>query len=304
MTDLDRLIQIIAPGARLLRTWPLRGGSSAQMTPSEIALPGSATKKLVLRRPGDGYLSRNPQAALEQFKLLKVLHAIGLPTPAPCHLDQSASSMVIEYLDSAADYGPADRLDAAHQLADCLARIHTVEGADPQLSFVSEQKTVLNNIFNNIPKGIDNSLYIDRIHNVLETAWPPLQTNALTLLHGDFWPGNIQWQDARLVAVIDWEDATRGEPLRDLAISRLDLRMIYGASAMTAFTSRYIATTAIDTRALPFWDHYAALRSAPHTDNWGKKWSELGRDDITAHTMKAAYRSFVEQAFETLVAGD
>ena len=298
--DLERLIHTIAPRARLLSTWPLRGGSSAQMTPFEIDLPDGATKKLVLSRPGDGYLRRNPQAALEKFRLLEVLHAVGLPTPAPCHLDQDSSSMVIEYLDGEVDYGPADRKDAGRQIADCLAKIYTIDGDDPRLSFVHQQIIVLNYMLNKVSKDIDNSLYLDLIHDALETKWPPPRANAPTLLHGDFWPGNILWKNGRLAAVIDWEDATRGDPFSDLAVSRLDLHMIYGADAMTAFTERYKALSVTDTTSLPYWDLYTAQRASPNLDEWGADWYELGRDDITAETMKAAYRTFVEQAFEAL----
>ena len=28
------------------------------------------------------------------------------------------------------------------------------------------------------------------------------------LLHGYLWPGNLLWQDGRLVAVVDWEGIT------------------------------------------------------------------------------------------------
>ena len=118
---LERLIQDIAPGARLLRTWPLRGGSSAQMTPFEIALPGGGTRKLILRRPSANNVASDPRAATSEFKLLQLLQDEDLPTAAPCHLDRDGQFIVIEYLDGEADYGPADRNDAGRQLADCLA---------------------------------------------------------------------------------------------------------------------------------------------------------------------------------------
>jgi aminoglycoside phosphotransferase (APT) family kinase protein len=311
MTDpnLERLIQIIAPGAQLLGTWPLLGGSSAQMTPFEIALPDGETRKLVLRRSSDFNYGRNPQAVADEYRLLEALGTMGVPTPKPFHLDQSGGDsaipfMVIQYLEGEADYGPVDKKDAARQLADCLAKIHAIDGACPSLAFLREQTIDLNIILNNTPKDVDKTLYIERIVETLEPVLPPPQANPPALLHGDFWPGNILWKDGQLTAVIDWEDAARGDPLSDLAISRLDLRMIYGPDAMTAFTRRYIAATATDTTALPYWDLHAALRSAPHIDEWGENWSDLGRDDITADTMKAAYRSFVEEAFKTLGAGD
>ncbi len=43
------------------------------------------------------------------------------------------------------------------------------------------------------------------------------------LLHGDLWPGNVLWQDGRLVAVVDWEDGAVGAPLIDVASARGDL---------------------------------------------------------------------------------
>ncbi|MFP6744587.1 MAG: hypothetical protein VCB77_05280, partial [Alphaproteobacteria bacterium] len=100
--SLEQLIQDIAPGARLLRTWPLRGGSSAQMNPFEIALPGGETRKLVLRRPSANNLASDPQAATSEFKLLQLLKDNGLHTATPCHLDRDGQFMVIEYLDGEA----------------------------------------------------------------------------------------------------------------------------------------------------------------------------------------------------------
>lgn len=81
-------------------------------------------------------------------------------------------------------------------------------------------------------------------------------------LHGDFWPGNVLWQDGRLAAVIDWEDACCSDPPSDLAISRLDLLWIWGLEAMDTFSADYLARTAIDTTHLPYWDLWAALRLA------------------------------------------
>ena len=60
--------------------------------------------------------------------------------------------------------------------------------------------------------------------------------NRRVVLHGDYWPGNVLWQDGRLVAVIDWEDASLGDPLADLATARVELLCRYGDDAMERFT--------------------------------------------------------------------
>ena len=142
--SLERLIQDIAPGARLLRTWPLRGDSSAQMTPFEIALPGGETRKLVLRRSGDFYSGRDHHAAGAEFRLLDALQDLGVPAPRPFNLDQTDGEpaipfIVIEYLDDETDYGPMDRIDAARLMADCLAAVHAIDGANPSLMALRER---------------------------------------------------------------------------------------------------------------------------------------------------------------------
>jgi aminoglycoside phosphotransferase (APT) family kinase protein len=103
---------------------------------------------------------------------------------------------------------------------------------------------------------------------VLERHWPPAASRGEVLLHGDFWPGNLLWRGDRLVGVIDWEDAARGDPLADVAITRLELLWLLGEHAMDAFTADYAASTDVDLGALPLWDLHAALRPAGRWDVW------------------------------------
>ena len=302
---LERLIRDIEPGGRLLRTWRLKGGSSAEMTPFEIALPNGRTTKLILRRPNAGSAEPNPRAAADEYGLLIFLRSAGLPVPVPRHLDQSAELfatpyLIIEYLEGEPDYAPTDMADAVRQLAACLAQIHRIDGNNPALVFVSEHVMDFTNNFRNTGEHADKSPNLDKILKTLESTWPPPRPNRPALLHGDFWPGNILWQGGRLAAVIDWEDAERGEPLADLAISRLDLQTIYGAESMEVFTRHYQSLTAIDFTDLPYWDLHAALRAGPGLSEWGDGWAELGRDDITEQTMRAAHQAFTDQAMEAL----
>ncbi len=94
------------------------------------------------------------------------------------------------------------------------------------------------------PATLDDSLAEGRIRAALEAAWPWPQQNTSALLHGDYWPGNILWRDGRLVGVIDWEDAALGDPLADLANSRLEIFWAFGGDVMHDFTRRYTALSA------------------------------------------------------------
>ena len=114
---------------------------------------------------------------------------------------------------------------------------------------------------------------------------PPQSSNAPVLLHGDYWPGNWLWQNGRLAAIIDWEDAALGDPLRDLAQSRLELAWIHDAAAAAAFTRAYLARRPLDTSALPYWDLCAALRLARLVGDDLAGWAASSR-----HTAVTIYR--------------
>jgi aminoglycoside phosphotransferase (APT) family kinase protein len=305
----DRLVQKIAAQSKLLRTWPLKGGISAEMTAFEIEHPDGQTKKMIVRRPGEGALKRNPKAAADEFKLLQLMQSLGLATQRPYHLDQSGQIfarpyLVIEYIEGQMAFSPANLDHHLLQLATHLAQIHRVDGSKLDLSFLPESVNGCAEMGRKRPAPVDQSLDEGRIRETLEAVWPLPQRNASVLLHGDFWPGNVLWQDDKLAAVIDWEDAKSGDPLVDLAISRLDIVWIFGIEAMNAFTHHYQSRMAIDYTNLPYWDLCAALRlvrlAGSNLAEWAAFFPPFGRHDITEQTMREHYRFFITQAFEKL----
>jgi aminoglycoside phosphotransferase (APT) family kinase protein len=113
------------------------------------------------------------------------------------------------------------------------------------------------------------------------------------LLHGDFWPGNTLWRKGRLVAVIDWEDAARGNPLADVANARLELLWSHGRTAMEEFTLAYVRQTGIDAAELPAWDLRADRRLTSRIAEWGL-------DPAEERRMLAARYAFVAEALAAL----
>src|SRR5690349_8483401 len=115
-TQFERVARRVEPRGTLLRAWPLQGGVSAQVTALEVMLPDGRTKKLVVRRHGAADLKRNPDAAADEFKLLRLLQSAGIAAPAPCHLDRSGEIfatpyLVVEYVEGRPDLSPSDLAD-------------------------------------------------------------------------------------------------------------------------------------------------------------------------------------------------
>ena len=290
----EALTQRIEPGSTLGRSWELKGGVSAHVTAFEIERPDGRSERLVARRHGPRDLRRNPDIAADEFRLLQLLTSAGVPAPRPRYLDAggeifSVPVLVVEYVDGEHESVPADELELVRQLAAVLTEIHRIDRSTADVSFLPDRT------LRELPgRRQDESATERRARDLLEAAWPRPQRNPSVLLHGDFWPGNALWNEGRLVAVIDWEDAAVGDPLADVANARLEVLCALGSGAMQEFTCRYeAAMTALDPADLPYWDLWAGLRLAGHISEWGL-------DDGTEAVMRARSETFVARALEQL----
>ncbi|HEU5349734.1 MAG TPA: phosphotransferase family protein [Ktedonobacterales bacterium] len=300
ITPFARLARNVFPQSRLLRAWPLLGGVSAQTTALEIQHSGGRTQKLVVRQHGPVDLAHNPHIAADEFRLMEILRAAGLPTATPYYLDQSGELfttpvIVLEYIEGESILTPIATPGLMPQLAAQLARIHQVESTAFDLSFLRQQTDAWARKINARPAHLDDSLEEGRIREALQGAWPWPQGNASVLLHGDYWPGNVLWRDGQLIGVIDWEDAALGDPLADIANCRLEILWAFGSEAMHSFTWEYASIAPIDFTNLPYWDLCAALQPAGRLNTWAA-------DAAAEARMRERHRVFVAQAFQKLAA--
>jgi aminoglycoside phosphotransferase (APT) family kinase protein len=294
----EQVVRKFAPQSKLLRTWELKGGVSAQMMALEIERPDGHTKKMVVRQHGKLDLKHNPHIAADEFKLLQLLCSVGLATPVPYYLDQSGEIfstpyIIIEYIEGKPEFAPSNVTDFIFQLTTRLSRIHKVDCSKLDVSYLPRQEKIIANRLRERPANVGDSKDERRIRDTLESVWPIHQRNPSVLLHGDFWPGNILWRDGQLLAVIDWEDAALGDPLADVANSRREILWAFGIDAMQHFTQQYKSMTTIDFTNLPYWDLCASLRSASQIAAWDL-------DDTTKKSMRDGHRLFIMQAFEKL----
>ncbi len=293
----ERIIQTISPQSKLLQVWQLQGGVSAEMVALAFEELGGKTRKVVVRQH-NSQSEHHSETLKNEFRLLQMINLLELATPAPYYFDQSrmilaAPYMVIDYIEGEMLFSPVDLDDYMVQFATQLAKIHSVDCSNSDLSF--------------LPENVGSCAEIDEagIQEALASVWPLRQKNKAALLHGDFWPGNSLWRDGKLVAVIDWEDAEIGDPLIDLAKSRSEIGWIFGVDAMNNFTTHYQSMMSIDYSNLPYWDLCAAMRLLGFTEgDLGKLTSYIslfGRDDISEQSIKANLTFFIERAFEKLI---
>jgi aminoglycoside phosphotransferase (APT) family kinase protein len=299
---LDTLAAHLLPGSRACGQRPMVGGSSAVMTAIDVDRGNGKKETVILRQCGGANLAADPHAAHTEFQLLRALHGRSLSVPQALHVDESldlidSPFLIISHLDGQPDYEPAEPVDAARQIAMFLAGLHTIDVESDDLAFVDRPSDGPG--YFEIERAALPDVFLPG-HDMLEAAWPPANHNGSCLLHGDLWPGNILWQGGQLTAVVDWEDATVGDPMVDLAIARVDMSWSFGFEALEVFTTTYAGLTGFDLSTLPLWDLRAALRQVPHAADYVEGWQELGRHDITEDIIQKCHLRLVEQAVAAL----
>ncbi len=271
----SQIARLASPGGRLLAVRPLAGGVSAQVTALEIEQSGGQLLTVVVRRHGDVDFALKPEGATTEFHLLQRLVEAGLPVPQPLLLERSSELFGRPFLVMSlmpgqpfSDPTPSDSM--LRQAAALLARIHAIPATDAAVTWLPAMTDTVSGRLAARPAATDLAANEAILRNTLEAVWPLPSRNRPVLLHGDYWPGNLLWENGRLTAVVDWEDAQQGDPLGDLAQARLEILWAYGISALEAFTAHYLTRNPLDATELPRWDIWAALRPIQVFTGWAE----------------------------------
>lgn len=294
------ILRKLAPDLRLVRCWEMTGGIAAAITGIEAERPGGQRDRLVLRQYGTTDVAANPQIATTEYRLLASLHRAGLPVPKPFLADESGTilpgpCLLVEFADGAPVIAAPAPAGFASQLAATLARVHRSGITPAEVGLLPGMRDAASRrMARRFRACPDHTLSEPAIRAALAANWPPAQANRPVLLHGDYWPGNVLWLDGQITAVIDWENAAFGDPLADLGNARMEMAMLFGATAEEDLTAQYRARMpSLDVSALPFWDLLAALRPAGTVTDWGLEPAELAR-------VRAGHRRFTLAALRQL----
>lgn len=290
----EKLVHRFDPRARLKSHRSLPGGYSADVTVLEVEAGDGTLRKLIHRLHGEVDLQQNPNVATDEFRVLQLTHAAGLATPAPVYLDATdplfpSPTLVLEYAEGKTDLTPGDSAEYVTQMARELARIHRMDTAGRDLSFLLRVEDDCASAIGKPPESPGVTAGERELIEMLAPCWPLPRNNAPVVLHGDYWPGNTLWQDGRLTAVIDWEDTRRGDPLFDVSNARFEILMLFGAEIMDLFTRHYESLNPVDSGCLPWWDVYTAFRVVNKLDFL----ATAARDESL---IRADHCWFVEQA--------
>ena len=197
-------------------------------------------KDLVIRRPPPGETADTAHDVLREYKFIDALQDTNVPVPPTVaatddHSIIGSDFYVMERVegtvlraDEPADFANAEaRKRVGTELVDTLASIHQVDTEAVGLEDVGHPPGYTGRQVDRWGQQLDWAFEVtkeDRPVPVLEEVGAWLEDNVPadhpeTLVHGDYKLDNVMFGPQRpveLVAVFDWEMATRGDPRFDL----------------------------------------------------------------------------------------
>jgi aminoglycoside phosphotransferase (APT) family kinase protein len=209
---------------------PLAGGSSNAMFVVE-----RGSEQWVLRRPASVAIERASEGMRREFRLITALEGTPVPHPAPVALcdDESVLGCVFYVMQRVHGVHPlpppkalddeVHRRQTAFALVDALASLHRVDWRAAGLADLGRpeqfhERQVSRWTRQLLSYGGRKLEGVDRVTEWLQQNLPAHYEP--TIMHGDFHMLNVLIAPdvpVRLVAILDWETATIGDPLLDLA---------------------------------------------------------------------------------------
>ena len=297
--DLDRLRRFFAdnvPGATgdPLSASLISGGKS-NLTYSV----SDGTSTWVLRRPPLGHVLPTAHDMAREYTVINALGPTPVPVPiayafcddvavngAPFYVMEKVEGRIASTASDLASFGVDGARRCSEQLIDVLAAIHHVNWKDVGLSefgrpdgYLARQVRRWNQQWEGSKEaGCPDVAAITELANRLANSVPT--SSEPTIVHGDYRLDNTMLaadDPGRVIAVLDWEMSTLGDPLADLGLFLLywgrdesSASAVAGAaiSAELGFMSRaeivdrYAKATGIDLESLEWYEIFAAYKLA------------------------------------------
>jgi aminoglycoside phosphotransferase (APT) family kinase protein len=249
----------------------------------------------VLRRPPLGHVVETAHDMRREFRVLSALHGTDVPVPkvyafgdddtvigAPFYVMERVDGRILRTKAEMAVLTPAEAQACSEQLVDVLATLHTVDAAAVGLAdFGRPDGFLARNVARWGRQWEANKTRelaaLDELTRRLAAAVPT--SGPAAIVHGDYRLDNtmLAFDDpGRIVAVLDWEMSTLGDPLTDLGLflvywgggEQLSVLTAQGASDIPGFltadavVARYAARTGRSIDHLDFYVIFAMYKLA------------------------------------------
>jgi len=232
--DLDRFspwFRATVPGVGSEPTASLIAGGKSNLT-YEVS---DGQQTWIVRRPPLGHVLATAHDMVREYRVMSALQDTDVPVPrtyalcrddsvlgAPFYVMERMRGTPYRRAEELAALGPERTRAISERLVDTLTTLHAVEPASVGLADFGRPEGYLARQVARWKKQLDASYCRDlpaaeELHARLAADVPP--ESAAGIVHGDYRLDNVLVDtDDQPTAVLDWEMATLGDPLTDLAL--------------------------------------------------------------------------------------
>jgi aminoglycoside phosphotransferase (APT) family kinase protein len=191
----------------------------------------AASGDYVLRRKPFGQLLPSAHAVDREYRLLSALHPLGFPVPQPLAVcdDPDVIGAIFYVMELAhgrpyangalPEFDPETRRSMYEQLVDTLADLHVI---DPEAAGLGDFGKTGNYFERQVARWTrqyrdSQTDYIPEVERLIAFLPETIPEQSRTsIVHGDYRIDNVMYDgDGTLIAVLDWELATLGDPVAD-----------------------------------------------------------------------------------------
>lgn len=268
---LEAVCGLAGPAALIQSISRLDGGQHSKTWRVDTQDPASSV--IVRQFPAGDRAANSERRVLDALDGLAGLAPLWLGGDLEGVWSEGQTSL-LSRLPGRADITPHDPRAWAAELGRALAVVHSVPvGRLAQLPHVFQGK--------GSPQLLEGPLA-----SAVAARWAEVTGSPESLVHGDYWSGNVVAQDGKATGVVDWSGAARGPRGYDVAWCRLDLVLLFDATTADAFLSEYELASAAPVGDTALWDSWAAARSHTNVETWGPNYGPLERADLDARELR------------------
>jgi aminoglycoside phosphotransferase (APT) family kinase protein len=211
-----------------------------------------------------------------EFKMIRLMEQQGIPVPHMLWVEPEGKWLerpfsIARWIDGEADLAKLATVPHLETILDqyieILARVHNLDPHGVGVDFLGNPTTptaALEQV-DLFAQGFDKQRLEDFPAISYMIRWlrkNPPTASRISVIHGDFRLGNFMWDDAGIVAMLDWEQCHVGDPLEEIAFMYWPLWSLGSLVPLREFIHRYERASGIpvDDRALAYYRVFIELK--------------------------------------------
>ncbi len=282
---LDWLKRQAGTGSRIKRVIPLKGGVSSAVYLIQGARNGELCEYVLRQFTDREWLDQEPDLAEHEAAALSNAYHAGLPAPKWIAADYTGEvcghpSVLMTRLSGEVILKPREMSIWLEGLAGVLAELHHADTAAMKWNYFA-----YNDIVGlEVPDWTESPQAWKKIIERVQEG-PPTYTPRL--IHRDYHPANLLWENGKVSGIVDWVNSCYGPAGVDTGHCRVNLVQLYGVEVADAFLAAYLRTpgSAVEVED-GYWDMLSLTDFLCGPPEVYQGWIDLGFTGLTPQIIK------------------